>query len=392
MHLDCGPARRWCNGGPGRRRRSAWHSGAAGSPRARRRRRPAAAASARRRARRGGWRASGVSHQASAGVAAIAGRRRRLVAAFRLARRAAQADMHVAVVAAPGADPAQPGGARRRPAQLALDGVVTSTRSTPGCSAARRISAAWPGARPRDRRRTRRAGPGRRPRISSRPPAGAAAWATGRARYRHPARPGGWHGHRAAGRRAAGRGRRSRAAGSPGGGPGAGEAAQPVDQRRMAPVAVAGEPHRLPARPIRRQCHRPGEAAEAGAADAAGRARQRGPHRRPSWPARRRLAPRPGSARRRQQAGGKQRRAADGSEPPLEDGDHVAGLDQRFTRGAVFHRPAIGADAGDREIILDRPVIEAAGDGHRGERWSSPADRGIGRRVPPCRARRPAGR
>ena len=44
------------------------------------------------------------------------------------------------------------------------------------------------------------------------------------------------------------------------------------------------------------------------------------------------------------------------------------GLHQCLTPGAILHRPAFRADAGDGDIIADRAVVEPAGDRHCGQR------------------------
>ena len=158
-----------------------------------------------------GWRASGVSHQSSEASQPSPAGGGGWSRQSGLAGRAAQADMHVAVMAAPGPHPAQPGGAGIAAAELALDGVVDEDavdarqfgRQPDQRGMARRSSA--PG-----RCRSRPAGPGREPGYPPVPRPSGPASARAPARYRHPARPGGWHGHRASARRAAGRDRRSR--------------------------------------------------------------------------------------------------------------------------------------------------------------------------------------
>ena len=89
---------------------------------------------------------------------------------------------------------------------------LTSTRSTPGASAARRMRVVWPGSHcVRETPVSSGSTSGDDPDVLPRGGRGCAPWATGRARCRRRARSGGWHGRRASARRAAAPGRRSRA-------------------------------------------------------------------------------------------------------------------------------------------------------------------------------------
>ena len=191
----------------------------------------------------------------------------------------------MAVMAAPGSHPAQPGVSGIAAAQLPFDGMVDEDpvdarqfrRQPDQCGVAggpaRRVDAAFVGQDQGGNATSSRARP-------SGPASGGAP-----AKYRHPARPDGWNGHRASDRHAAGRDRLSKGWGSlrlwpawPGreatrsgpGGPncGCGRAVRPANParpaaaprpRRSAEAGLAGDPrrangglrHRGPGHPLR---------------------------------------------------------------------------------------------------------------------------------------------
>ncbi len=144
-----------------------------------------------------------------AGIAPIAGRRGRQVAARFLARRASEADVHVAFVPAPGADAPQPRLAGMQPAEFALDRVVHQDAIHLGARGGQTQQPHMVGGEAAAIHLLPAGGDQGGCGSPPAPPVAAAGGARGRARCPHPARSDGWRGPRASARPAAGRCRRS---------------------------------------------------------------------------------------------------------------------------------------------------------------------------------------